>query len=355
MKKINNWRRKVEVIEYDSNTIPKSLTIGKRWSIKDKKYDKYKHPRPDFEVSCFELLISTGKSILTTAHRYNEKAAIFARSYIEPFEILLDEKDGYLAFDYENKDILRDFSKGTRHGEIAQGINYLYAKKCLDAYAVYDFKYYAYTKKKCSSKCIGKSPDYIYCRGKDHKIGILESKGTMESDPSHFLYSGHIQCENGRKYLKKNKLTPANSYVSAISFGTTSPRLNRHTSIYISDPENDNCFVDADIKRNSLYEYSKLFYLVGNKDATEKLMRGETLTKRDLGLTEHERITDKTLIGEWEFKHILNKKPVMLKLGLKSALIEYLMSNNIQALDTYEHKFSENSETFEDGSFIMVE
>lgn len=354
MNKFCNWRRKVEVLEYDSNVIPNSLPKGKGWSIKDNVYNINKHKHNDLEVSCFELLISTGKSILTTAHKYSKKVAIFARSYIEPFELLLDEKDGYLAFDYENKDILRDFSKGTRRGEIAQGINYLYATKCLGAYVVYDFKYYAYEQMNCSSKCKGKNPDYVYCR-RDKKIGILESKGTMKADPSYCLHSGYFQCENGRDCLQMNRINVANTYVSAVSFGTTSKHLNRHTSIYISDPDGDDCFIDENVRKNSLYEYSKLFYLAGNKTATEKLMRGETLKKEDLGLTAHERRPQTIPIGEWESGSILGDKPVKFEIGLNAYLIDYLMDdNNIEVFPKCRHEASESREMFEDGSFISM-
>lgn len=346
-----NWKRKIEVWEYESDVFPKQK--GVNWSIKDSANDSYKTEHKDLEITFFQLLLSTAKSMITKSYKYSTQVALFARSYSEVIQLLLDDKDGYLAFNYDFRDILRDFSKVTRHGEIAQGINYFYAKERLGAYAVFDFKDYA-RRAGISKKCRGYTPDYVYCRSKDKAIGILESKGTMQATPTGFLIHGHDQCTNGEAYLKSHGIIPANSYVSAVSFGTTSPRMHRHTRIYIADPSNKFEYKDENPKENSLYEYSKLFYLAGNRRITEKLMWGETIQKSDFEFLESSFVNNGVIIGEWDVKDPFTNRMARINLGIKSSLADCLTGEN-DVLQEYEHRILENREEFSDGTFIVME
>lgn len=283
-----NWKRKVEYSEYDS-----SVFLNKaKWDVRK---ESPKSTR-EIEISYFQLLVSTAKSILTRAHKYSPEVAAFARAYMETIPFLLSEKDGFLAFNNDNKDILRDFSKSTRHGEIAQGINYFLAKDYLGAYAIYDFKYYIKENKKIAQKCKGRTPDYILCYP-DKSIGIIESKGTIEADPTKYLVSGYGQCKNGEKFLNNHSLNVHNVYVSAVSFAMSSPKMKRHTHIYLADPENDIYVEDNNMEKNRLYEYSKWFYLVGNKNITEKLMKGKEISEEDFKAITEKQDNDGIIIN----------------------------------------------------------
>lgn len=348
---MNNWKREIEVWEYESQVFPKQKSIN--WSIKDSANDPYKMVHKDLEITFFQLLLSTAKSMLTKSYKYSTQVALFARSYSEVIQLLLDDKDGYLAFNYEFRDILKDFSKVTRHGEIAQGINYFYAKERLGAYAVYDFKDYA---KRCgiSKKCSGYTPDYVYCRSKDKAIGILESKGTMQATPTSFLTHGHEQCTNGENYLKNHGIVPAHSYVSAVSFGTTSRAIRRYSRIYISDPSNEFAYEDKNPMKSNLYEYSKLFYLAGKREITEKLMSGEKILESDLEFAGRFFVNNGLIIGAWDVRDAFTNKMVRLNLGLKPSLVDYLIGKN-DDLEKYEHNSSEYQEEFSDGTFMIIE
>lgn len=346
-----NWKRNIEVWEYKSDVF--SQQKNTKWSIKDPANDQYKKVCTDLEITYFQLLLSTAKSMLTKSYKYSSQVALFARSYSEVIQLLLEEKDGYLAFNYDFRDILRDFSKITRHGEIAQGINYFYAKERLGAYAVYDFKDYA-KRIGILKKCRGYTPDYVYCRSKDKAIGILESKGTMQATPTSFLLHGHNQCTNGEAYLRSYGIIPANSYVSAVSFGTTSPSIRRYTRIYIADPSNEFAWEDENPKGSSLYEYSKLFYLAGNRKITEKLMWGERIRKSDFEFTQRSFVNNGVIIGAWDVKDPFADRMVRINLGIRSSLVDYLTGED-DALQEYEPRSLENREEFADGTFVVME
>lgn len=330
---MNNWKRKVNVLKYDSDVIKHSIKSNR--STKDKTNNKYIIQNYHFELSCLQLLRSTALGMLTRAYKYknynykynyNYKVACFIMSYAAIIDLLLGEKDGYLSFDYDNKNMLRDFSTAARTGEIAQGINYAYAQEELNANVIYDFKDYAYKVRNISQKCKDRTPDYVYC-DENNKIGILESKGTKDADPTKYLISGYNQCEAGEKYLSIHGIIPANSYVSAVSFGTTSRHMKRYTSIYTFDPLNEVCSRDTNKEKNQLYEYSKLFYLAQNKTAAEKLMRGEKLSGDDLENVKEDSENNGIIIGQWDLKSVHNNKKISIKLGIKSSLAEYLTEN----------------------------
>lgn len=342
-----NW--KIEVSEYLSRILPHLNTQ----KITDPAIDTSKKKRRDFTISQFGLLRYTAQSILTRAHIYDKKTASFAKSYAAIIPLLLSEKDGYLAFDKNNINILRDFSKSTRCGEIAQGINYAYAIERLGAYVIFDFKYYAETYKKFH-KCNGATPDYIYFRRKDKKLGILESKGTMAPHPTDSLYRGYLQCENGKNYLINNGVNPANSYVSAVSFGTTSPRLKRNSCIYIADPSDDSDTKDDNEEKSILYEYSKFFYLAGNQKATEALMRGERLSEKDLEYIAGFVNNDEIIIGTWDLRSISTDRMVTLRMGIKKSLAQYLFGET-KVFEPCKQMVSEHKEIFADGTFFEIE
>lgn len=343
---MDNWKRKVEYSQYDSDVFSNT----KKWNVTKEQPIK----TGEINLSFWQLFVCTAKSILTRSHKFSPETAAFARSYMETIPFLLNEKDGFLAFDNNNRDVLRDFSKSTRIGEIAQGINYYFAKNYLRAYAVYDFKYYSKEYKKISPCCKGRTPDYVLCYP-NNTIGIIESKGTMRADPTQYLITGFEQCKNGEAYLNSHGICVHNSYVSAVSFATSGNRYGRHTHIYLADPENDIPVEDEDINRNRLYEYSKWFYLAGNRDATEKLMNGKIISEKDIGLTDRKKEPEGIIIYTMSIEREIGKKPIKVMFGIKQSLMDCLMEGNMSEVEEYKHEISENKETFKDGTFIKIE
>lgn len=338
-----NWRRKVECLEYDTGCLLFGVNDIRRLSAKKK----------TITISYFQLLISTAKSILVKAHEYSPETAAYARSYMHVIPLFLNEKDGFLVIDNDNKNILRDFSKAARCGEIAQGINYFLAKDYLNAYAVYDFMYYIKNKVLgITAKYKGRIPDYILCYP-DGTIGILESKGTLAANPTRYLSSGCEQCQTGRTFLSANGVDVRNEYVSAVSFATSSSAMKRETKIYLVDPENDVNIKDQDIEKNRMYEYAKWFYLADNKIITEKLMKGEKVSRKDFE-TLMKYDNEDVIITTFDIKDEFYKNRMKLILGIKASLMEYFITGDTSKLEHYEHKWSEREEVFEDGTFIRV-
>ena len=341
---MDNWKRKIDYKKYDSAVMP-ALPRPTMTSSKKAKWDILKQralKEGTFEISYFQLLISTAKSILTRADSYSVETAAFARSYMQTIPFLLNSKDEYLTMNHKNINILRDFSKSSRNGEIAQGINYYFAKKYLDAYAIYDFKYYVNNRMKIGAKGKGKTPDYVLCYS-DKTIGLMESKGTLIRNPSVYMENGNEQCYEGKIRLPG----VSNTYVSTVSFAKSSKQMKRKTCLFIADPENSENYLDSNIEYNNCYEYSKLFYFAGNKVITQKLMGGQKITPSDLGDFKNQK--GDIVIATIENNNEISNRTKRIEIGIKEQALEYLL--DIKRIEKYENVSSESYELFEDGTF----
>lgn len=359
---MDKWVRKIEYKKYDSSV----FSSAGKWDAREAK----EICRGEFSITNTQLAISIARSVLTRAHLYSPEVAAFARSYLSTIPFILSERNNYLAINHHNKDILRDFSKSTRHGEIAQGINYFYAKRHLGAYAVYDFNVY---KKECQNinrRCTGRIPDYILCYP-NGTIGILESKGTTAANPTGSLISAHEQCENGKNFLNSESINVKNTYAAVVSFAMSS-NAKRNTCLYLADPEDESVFRDDNWERNNLYEYSKWFYLAGNGNVTEKLMAGKTPSIQDF--ESNRKVEEGVIVGSWSLelppkKEDINRtldirKTVRVSLGIISELQEYLIKgqtfrfrDNLKQKGDLDDITIENRSkmVFDDGTFILID
>lgn len=359
---MDKWVRKIEYKKYDSSV----FSSAGKWDVRKAK----EICGGEFSITNTQLAISIARSVLTRAHIYSPEVAAFARSYLSTISFILSERNNYLAINHHNKDILRDFSKSTRHGEIAQGINYFYAKRHLGAYAVYDFNVYKKERRNINRRCPGRIPDYILCYP-NGTIGILESKGTTVANPTGSLISAHEQCENGKKFLHSESINVKNTYASVVSFAMSSNE-GRNTCLYIADPEDEGMFRDDNWERNNLYEYSKWFYLAGNGIVTEKLMAGQTPSIQDF--ESNRKVEEGVIVGSWSLelppkKEDINRmldvrRTVRVSLGIIPELQEYLIKGQTFRL----HKKikqdelvssmnieKQNITLFDDGTFILVD
>ena len=259
----------IEVSYHTSSSIS-GITPTTKWDIR-----KAMGKTSDFKISNIELALAMGLSVMTKCQKFTNESLAFSRAYLQTIPFMLTSKKNgtkeYLVFDNDNKNVLKDFSKSTRIGEIAQGLNYFYFKKNgingKSVIAIYDFKYYCEKIKKI--KAIGFTPDYVL-QYDDGTVGVLESKGTLQPDPSLTIKHGKFdQCDNGIKLLSS---VAKDGYVSAISFATSSKRMKSKTKMYILDPDNNSQELEKDLNKHLRYEYSKLFSYIG-EDKIATLLR----------------------------------------------------------------------------------
>lgn len=340
---MNNWKRSVEFCEYDSLFFHNNnKDLRKEMALKSSKFD----------VTKFELSIAIAKGILTKTSQINNETIAFARSYFDIIDYVLDEKNGNLVFNYNNKQLLRDFTKTSFIGEISQGINYIYATRRLNADVIYDYSYFTKNFLLANIPQKNKTPDYVL-HYTDGSYGILESKGTLNANPTNMIINGHSQCEQGECFLNSQKCTIKNSYVSAVSFGTSSmsPYNKRNTKLYCIDPtREDKKTISKDIK-HLFYEYSKLFYLAGDIEAGNHLRNGEYLIS-DNYKKQNFKKNEIFIIGSWPIYEYRSLEQVTIQIGLQRQVIDFL-SGETDNLSNY----AKNENDFlalEDGSYVLI-
>ena len=306
------------------------------------------------EMTYGKLCIATAKAMLTNAVTYAYEIVGFARSYFYVIPYLITEKNGYLVFDNDNKDVLRDFSKSTRIGELAQGINYQMCIEQFGAYAVWDYKEFVKVHAKIKKRIVGRSPDYVLCY-KDGTYGIIESKGTLLADPTPFLKNGKVQVENGRDFLSDNGVGVKNGYAATVSFATSSKRMQRHTTIYMADPEGKGeNRVEMRYKDNVLRECAKFLCIAGNLELANMLKQGtDKLSEvRNIIVKQYNGDEGECVIGEFSVE--LGKNEILsMEMGLSDKLIQYILQDTEDMIE-FESYIDGDKEYFSDGTFLRI-
>lgn len=340
---VKNWERCIDVSRYDSRLYSnKSLDFRKETALKSE----------SLKLTYAKLCINTAKAMLTNASYYTPGITAFARTYFNTIPFLLSEKDGYLAIEDKNRNVLRDFSKSTRIGEIAQGICYTAAFDMLDAYAVYDYVDFVKNKMHVKDRIIGRTPDYVLCY-RDGTYGVLESKGTMAANPTPLLKSGKEQFENGVEFLTSRSVKVKNGYASNVSFATTSKRMNRYTHMYLVDPIFDGQGkIVLSEKENIFYECSKLICLSGHNNVANQFKLYKRYNNNALGNLKQLCDDTKGIIGSFPIL-IDNNEIITINLGLSESLIHFLNSDEDKA-PIFESYIKGNVEYLPDGTFIGI-
>lgn len=269
MNKIKNWRRTILCTQCDKN----ELQVNGKIKALNKREEK---------ISMLQLLLATSNGLLTKSNCISDKILLLARSYLPVIQFWMDEnKDGGLILNEDSNKILRDFSRTARCGEVAQGINYIIAKRLMRSSSgawvdtIYDYDDYIENKCAIPSKYSGRKPDYVLVY-QDGTVGVLESKGSLGNEKIYSMRSGLEQCKNGAKFLNDHKIACCNFYVGLVLMAQNKKR--DCVNAYFADPKNE-CTYPYVIPYNAwMYEYAKFFYLAGDYNAAESLIKGEVLS-----------------------------------------------------------------------------
>ncbi len=216
-----------------------------------------------FKLDIVDLSYSTARTLCS--YHLTEKELYFdvLGSMVSHVNFIDSKHTNFLLSESRYKR-LRDFSKSTRIGEMAQGINYLFVSKRLNFPYIIDFDLAKEkTKGTLNIQTKGKTPDFVVLDSTLTKIGLFESKGTM---------NGKVSGING--YLKKGL-----NQINDVIFPCFEVKLPVCTKF----EHNNNIPIDPDIKSSINYaliekvcitpketdlllklHYASWFYLVGD-------------------------------------------------------------------------------------------
>ena len=210
------------------------------------------------------------------------------------YQTIINTSKTDFTLNKSNFEILRDFSKKTRIGELAQGITYLLAQEHLNYPIVVDFE--GFIKHKNPNASInGKTPDFILQKAANFNYSLIESKGhyvSTNASTKGKLNDALQQCANGEMIVN----TEIANYSLNKSFGVCLKLFNEQDSnkseIQFVDPSNNarNDIFNLEVIR---YHYASWFLLMGNMQIYEKLLGQKELDEKDLNETSIKEINGK--------------------------------------------------------------
>lgn len=300
------------------------------------------------KISLAKLCYYTAKAMLTGTSIYTKNTAGYARSYFQIIPFLLGEKAGYWALNKDNKNVLRDFSKTSRVGELAQGINYFISVNELGAISVWDYREFYKAKLLLPGAPKGRLPDYVLAY-RNGKYGVLESKGITNADPSDRLLDASGQVENGKNILMTAGVPLSSSYSSVVSFATSSKRMKRNTKAFMVDPLEDlEGRQITDFRSEMLFECSKHLCLAGKIELANKF-KDESKKQKRLNISENQ-IQELSSTGSINL-YDENGEARSFQFGFSENLVNYLTEDSSDIIQ-FEAYTENKTEFFEDGTYI---
>ena len=346
-----------------------TMAIDFRYVILDKKTKKTKKTTKRIDVrirdaekisgkqymtidNLLELSWYTAKATVTNVSAYSIKVRLLALSFFHLAPIVFSSTPGNLQIHDDFKDVFRDFSRTTRIGEFAQGINYLFARKVLRAQAVYDFEdfYNSYSGGKKIKR--ESQPDYVL-RNYDGTFSLFESKGSFDKTDQTVINDGLKQCKQGRKTLRsisslKKKIK--NMYCSLVVFkpeGSTGDSF-----MCIDDPSEEAEAEDIDRKASMVYELSKAVCLAGKIDLANEMKTDKVISsymKQELFSEE-----DPLIIGE--LKDEEGHVDYGIKVGIQEEMKKYILEKESSGKPDIRSGYVENENRLylDDGTFLQL-
>ena len=154
--------------------------------------DKQKD-NPDFKIDIIELAYSTARTLCS--YHVTDKELYFdiISSLLSHFNIVERNKKDYFVINESRYQRLRDFSRTTRIGELAQAINALFVSKRLKFPFIIDFDLAKEkTKSTLNLQTKGKTPDFVVLNSNLTQIGLFESKGSAGQEPRITAKNGYL-------------------------------------------------------------------------------------------------------------------------------------------------------------------
>jgi hypothetical protein len=269
---------------------------------------------------------------------------------------------------------LRDFSKSTRIGEMAQGINALFVSKRLKFPYIIDFELAKkYTSATINLQTYGKTPDFLIIDNTLKKIGLFESKGNMNGNVTKDLRKAMGQIENVHNPRCKNAKVPVSTkFNNNNDFKNKNLRKVRKSSI-------NYCLIDTicantfDLFLLIKLNYASWFYLVGDFARVESILSSgvieniqenndsayilDTDTDKDNPIYWVEnpfniRISENSKDPITHFILLLRLRKVDFKIGIYKKVIDELVSSNYEF--TLPDNEVDNLKKYPDGTLIYI-
>ena len=242
--------KKIPITEYSSP----SITTKYKTPISINNY-------ADLEISPLRLVIATAKCSFTRTSSWIDESFEAISTFLRLNRMIADSTNNSFLLKEQYINNLRDFSRTSRVGELAQGLNFLLTQEVLKMPTPVDF--FGYCKQTHNVEPTGKTPDFIACTNPTH-YNLIESKGSLSDskpDIKGRLRDALKQCDAGEKFLKGIGLPNAQRKFGALAiFDFLDPnKPDNNSSLYFCDPADDNISKEFKALPLLTFYYKRLF------------------------------------------------------------------------------------------------
>ncbi len=232
----------------------------------------------DFQASQFKIAYAIARTLCSHHLNYKELYFDIMSSFFSIMN-LFNYNGDYLQLKQSRLNRLRDFSRTSRIGELAQAVSYLFIQERLGFPYIIDFHLYC-EKYKCKSEKLisnkrSKSPDFVILNSDLQNIGLYESKGISQGNT------------NIKSLLKKALeeqleiiLKPKTSQLIPVctQFGNENSKYDSSINYHFKKIGNSNSFDKKELFRQ---HYASWFYLVGDFNRASKLLDNQAIDSFD--------------------------------------------------------------------------
>lgn len=320
------------------------------------KLDVYKYSFPDFlkenklrekdfSLDILDIAYYTARTICSYNLSREEQYFDIISSLLSHLNFI-DLNGDNLTLSESRYKRLRDFSKSTRIGEMAQGINTFFV---VDRLGFPYFIDYDLAKEKTSIgfKNKSKSPDFVILNSSLSKIGLYESKGNMNGTPSKDLKSALTQINHVyNPPCIDYKVPVCTRFQNNNDFSMKKPRKPRKSSINYALIETD-CSDPKDYTTLKKLHYASWFYLVGDFTRVNAILEENNIPEinQEDPFYELDTTTDKENLIYWvksplnfNYSNSFNELYIYLnnwsrkknnfRIGIYKSVIDNLVSNS---------------------------
>ena len=242
-------------------------------------YDKDKSKEEDdFSLDILDIGYMTARTLCS--YHLNNKELYFdlMSSLFSHFNIVRKDANDYFKVSESRIFRLRDFSRTTRIGELAQGINSLFVGRRLDFPYIIDFDLAKnITSTTLNIQTNGKSPDFLILNRSLSEIGLFESKGSAGKEAKITSNNGYLKKAYDQliavtnpcfknlipicvRFEHNNDILPPNS-----------PINTKGSSIHY-ELITQNCNANNDVETLYKLHYASWFYLVGDFNRVSSIL-----------------------------------------------------------------------------------
>lgn len=238
-----------------------------------------------FELDIIELAYATARTMCSYHVRHQEYYFDVISSLLSHFNFIEKNADNYLVISESRYIRLRDFSRTTRVGEMAQAINSLFVANRLNFPFIIDFDLAKEkTQNTLNIQTNGKTPDFVVVNREFSKLGLFESKGSGGKKPNitaigSYLHKAQEQINDVTNPCFDTNIPVCVRFENNKDF--TYPNQNptiKNSSINYGLIEK-NCTDKKDLKPLIKLQYTSWFYLVGDFKRVTNLLNQEIIAE----------------------------------------------------------------------------